>query len=82
MVSALRDLLREGQVEHGEKPSALCLSRYSTPSTINPVAHKTCVTCTLLQCIDGFHSIFSLWQLKGKGSYDVDIDQSAETMVI
>ena len=25
--------------------------------------------------IDVFHSIFSLWQLEGKGSCDVDIDQ-------
>ena len=46
MVSALHDLLREGQVEHGEKPSALCLSRYSTPSITNPVVHKTCRTLT------------------------------------
>ena len=33
-------------------------------------------------CIDGFHSIFLLWQLEGKGSCDVDIDQSASSMVI
>jgi len=32
--------------------------------------------------IDGFHSIFSLWQLEGKGSCDVDIDQSAGSMVM
>jgi len=32
--------------------------------------------------IDRFHSIFSLWQLEGKGSCDVDIDQSAGSMVI
>ena len=28
--------------------------------------------------IDGFHSIFLLWQLEGKGSCDVDIDQSSK----
>jgi len=32
--------------------------------------------------IDGFHSIFSLWQLEGKGSCDVDIDQSADSIVM
>jgi len=32
--------------------------------------------------IDGFPSIFSLWQLEGKGSCDVDIDQSAGSMVM
>jgi len=32
--------------------------------------------------IDGFHSIFLLWQLEGKGSCDVDIDQSAGSMVM
>jgi len=32
--------------------------------------------------IDGFQSIFSLWQLEGKGSCDVDIDQSAGSMVM
>jgi len=83
LVSALRDLLREGLVEHGEKPRALAVSiLILCPSIINPVVHKTCVTCILLQCIHGFHSIFSLWQLKGKGSYDVDIDQSAGSMVM
>ena len=35
-----------------------------------------------LQYIDGFQSIFSLWQLEGKGSCDVDIDQSAGSMVM
>ena len=33
-------------------------------------------------CIDGFHSIISLWQLEGKGSCDVDIDQSAGSVVM
>jgi len=32
--------------------------------------------------IDGFHSIFSLWQLECKVSCDVDIDQSAGSMVM
>ena len=32
--------------------------------------------------IDGFHSIILLWQLEGKESCDVDIDQSAGSMVI
>ena len=32
--------------------------------------------------IDGFHSIFSLCQLEGKGSSDVDIYQSADSMVM
>ena len=32
--------------------------------------------------IYGFHGIFSLWQLEGKGSCDVDIDQSAGSMAI
>ena len=32
--------------------------------------------------IDGFQSIFSLWQLEGKGSCDVDIGQSAGSMVM
>jgi len=32
--------------------------------------------------IDGFHSIFLLWQLEGKGSCDVDIDQLAGSMVM
>ena len=32
--------------------------------------------------IDGFRSIFSLWQLEGKGSCDMDLDQSAGSMVM
>jgi len=32
--------------------------------------------------IDGFHSILLLWQLEGKGSCDVYIDQSAGSMVM
>jgi len=32
--------------------------------------------------IDGFNSMFSLWQLEGRGSCVVDIDQSAGTMVM
>jgi len=28
------------------------------------------------------HSIFLLWQLEGKGSCDVDIDQSASSLVM
>ena len=32
--------------------------------------------------IDGFHGIFYYWQLEGKGSCDVDIDQSAGSMVM
>jgi len=32
--------------------------------------------------IDGFHSIFSLWQLEGKGSCNVDIDHSTGSMVM
>ena len=50
-----------------------------------------CLLCTVdtvlpvdvfTSCIDGIHSIFSLWQLEGKGSCDVDIDQSADSMVM
>ena len=33
-------------------------------------------------CIDGFRSIFSQWQLEGKGSCDADIDQSAGSIVM
>ena len=32
--------------------------------------------------IDGFQGIFSLWQLEGKGSRDVDIDKPAGSMVM
>ena len=32
--------------------------------------------------IDGFHSTFLLWQLEGKGPCDVNIDQSAYSMVM
>jgi len=35
----------------------------------------------LEKAIDGFHSIFHHSNWREKGSYDVDIDQSAETMV-
>jgi len=37
---------------------------------------------TSILAIDGFHSIFSLWQLEGKESCDVDIDQSSDSMVM
>ena len=37
---------------------------------------------TYITVIDGFYSIFSLWQLEGKASCDVDIDQSAGSMVM
>jgi len=36
----------------------------------------------LFSHIDGFHSIFLLWYLEGKWSCDVDIDQSAGSMVM
>jgi len=37
--------------------------------------------CLVNTTIDRFHSILLLWQLEGKGSCDVDIDQSAGSMV-
>jgi len=36
---------------------------------------QNCICKLNTKRIDGFHSIFSLWQLEGKGSCDVDIDQ-------
>ena len=41
-----------------------------------------CCRKSLFQDIDEFRSIFSLWQLEGKGSCDVHIDQSAGSMVM
>ena len=37
---------------------------------------------TPMHAIDEFHSIFLLWQLEGKGSCDVDVDQSAGSMMM
>ena len=41
-----------------------------------------CLGATGIRCIDEFHSIYSLWRLEGKGSCDVDIDQSAGSMMM
>jgi len=49
-----------------------CLSTYRCRQWARPVGGYT----------DGFQSIFSLWQLEGKGSCDVDIGQSAGSMVM
>ena len=50
----------------------------SRPATgaINPVVYSK------WWYIDGFHSIFSLWQLEGKESCDVDSDQSVGSMMM
>jgi len=48
-------------------------------SHVHPVSRYITV---LNRSIDGFQSIFSLWQLEGKGSCDVDIDQSVGSMVM
>jgi len=54
---------------------------------VSPLTTNVCITCHETSAlstsyIDGFHTIFLLWQQEGKGSCDVDIDQSAGSMVM
>jgi len=62
---------------HCLKRSSHPPSSQSPPAEGGPLKEDTYPQHTewVIHTIDRFHSIFSLWQLEGKGSCDVDIDQ-------